>query len=204
MHEHLQLNAAIFPDGRDFLKRQFSGEYHAPNAHFLRRGRAQAVMQRHLRTGMEPELREKPAAYPDDPQVLHDNAVDADLLKLVKEMDGLFKLALLNKNIKRYVNFSFKAVRMGDKIGQRLNGEIACAQPRVKISKTEIHRIRPGVKSRMEAFYRSGGSEQFGLFRHRAALGGSLVMRPHAQDFYRMLFLQHLIHDTIMNINPSG
>ena len=164
MHEHLELERGVFPDRRDFTQCQFSRQHRALNTEAFRNGNAEAVMQRHLRACMQLESGKIPAADIDYPKVLYDDPVDLELFKLIEKVDGLFELYVLDENIQGYVDFSFKGMRIRNKVRKRTNGEIPRAKPGVEINEPEVYGIGPRVYGRMETFNAPRGCEQFRFF----------------------------------------
>jgi hypothetical protein len=43
----------------------------------------------------------------------------------------------------------------------------------------------------------------FSILQERSHFSSSLVMSPHSQDFYRFLYLNHLIDKAVLNVDSS-
>jgi len=110
---------------------------------------------------MEFEPGKMPAADINYPKVLHDDAVDLELFKLIEKMDGLFELYVLDENIQGNVDFSFKGMRIRNKVRKRRSGEIPRAKPSVKINEPKVYGIGPRVHGRMETFNAARRRKQF-------------------------------------------
>ena len=119
MDEHLDLDAAAFRDGLDFLERKLTREDDADEAKLLQGEDAFEVVGDKLRGGVEREGWEVLAHEPGDAEILHDETVGAKLVENGELFDGGGHLLVVDERVERDVNLLVaRRSRVGEQLAQ--------------------------------------------------------------------------------------
>ena len=141
MPEHFDFDALFRGEG-DFGGAAFAGKHRAGHALIAAEANASRVVNRHLRAGVNGQIREAAPRHPQHAQILHQHRIHADFTQQPQHIHDSRHLAVLNQRIDSHMDTHM--MQMGEPHGvpQLLHIEIARACPRRIRGIPQIHRVR--------------------------------------------------------------
>ena len=149
--DFLNLLDRTFPRQHDEIAAQLAGKLHASRAR-----------HRHLRRGVNREVRREASDEPADAHVLHDGCIDSRRNDGAKILFSLNHLILEDERVERDVTLHAAPVQELHQLRQIGLGEIVRAHPGVELLQAEVNRVRPVLHRRLRALPIARRREQFG------------------------------------------
>ena len=141
VNKDLRLNRRMPADKADFLQAKFSRQHNAGHPHLRGSFSPCEVMNAHLRTGMQRNIRNNPMKDLSKSQILHQNSIGPGFRGQSGRINRSSKFSIIDERIHRYIHPAVSKVTVTDRFFKFFRCKIMSAAPRVKISKTQIHRI---------------------------------------------------------------
>ena len=141
MPEHFDFDALFRGEG-DFGGAAFTGKHRAGHALIAAEADASRVVNRHLRAGVDGQIREAAPRHPQHAQILHQHRIHADFTQQPQHIHDPRHLAVLNQRIDGHMDTHMMQMCEPHGIPQLLLIEIARARPRRIRGIPQIHRVR--------------------------------------------------------------
>ena len=117
MDEHLDLDAAAFCNGLDFLKRKFAREDDADESQLFQGEDTFEVVGHKLRRGMEREGGEVLSHKPSDAEILDNEAIGAEFVEDGELFDRCWQFRVVHERVEGDVDLlAAQHVRVGEQL----------------------------------------------------------------------------------------
>jgi hypothetical protein len=121
-------------DGANVIERVLSREHDTSDAKLQHHPRARLIVDGRLRGSMNLELGIDRLNQPNEPEVLHDDGIDAAIDSLTEERERVDQLGRLDQDVEREVDAPLAlvsdAASFGQLVERQLRAFVACVEPR--------------------------------------------------------------------------
>ena len=160
--EHLQRQTGMRPDLADLVDRQLAGQHHALHAQLLGHPDALRAGQRHLRAGVDLQIRTDSPDQSNQPQILHQNGIQPRLGDRPHRLLDHRQFVGKSQDVQRHIAPQTAAVQQPNHFRQLFEREVRRAVAGIQADlEAEINRVGPVLDRRAHGVHVPGRGEQF-------------------------------------------
>ncbi len=141
MPKALELNGGGLDERADLGYRELPGEGHAGNAEVGEGRDCRSIVRVHLGRSVKPNVWHRLPDRREDPEVLHDDCIDARRPRVVYDLERVSHLAFEHEDVESEIDANARDVGEADVLGEGIEREVLGASPSVEAIDAEIDSV---------------------------------------------------------------
>ncbi len=164
MAKDLQFHVSFSLNGSNIRQTDLSGQNYPGKTGLLRPAYSGGIMQRHLRAGVQRNLRIMPAQQISKTPILHNQSVSAHIMQLLGQFQRVRHFIITYQRIHSQIDRHATQMRPAQQSGQFFQPKIIRKGARTKTFGRQINRVRPTVHRRQKSLPAASWSQNFHIF----------------------------------------
>ena len=165
--EDIHFHRYLLHHGLDFFGAHFAGQNHAGEAQLMHLFCAGDIVHRHLRGGVQRNIRCPLAQQFHNAQVLHQNGIDAVLAGRTDGFLQVLHLTVEDQCIEGHVHFHAAGLAGFRHLAELFFIKVFGVAAGIELTVAKVHRIGAAIQRSLQAFHAAGRSQNF-QFAHKS------------------------------------